>query len=386
MRKKVICLENMPFEAPVRVGSHHYARLFSERFDVLWISLPWHLGQLLRRADNPRYKQYNAGRPKSCAPHLRALTPFTLLPYRKGWPFCLDAIVENYHGLTVPRVDRLLGRYGFDDVELLWFSEPRHISILKCVRARRVAYRCVDNLEHFADVPAGLRRHEIDLIRRADAVFYTSRQLLDKNRSVAANGSYLPNGVDFEFFAAGGGLEPPQQVSAFLADDRSRNVIYMGTIAEWFDFESVAELARTFGGHRFVLVGPRRVSLPRDLLSLPNVLATGPLPYTTLPQLLRRCAVGLVPFRIDGITQFVNPIKLFEYCAAGLQVVASNTDATRELNCPAYLYEAGRITEAFSRAANEWSDRAIDRNRSYARQNSWARRFECILDRLDIRT
>jgi glycosyltransferase involved in cell wall biosynthesis len=376
----------MPYQSPIRVGSHHYAEHFSRHYDVLWISLPWHVFQILKGADNDRYTHYNGGRPVEINDHLKALVPFTFVPYRRGFPFGLGFNVDHYYAFMLPRIRPLLREHGFEDVELVWISDPRHISILKRLHYRKLAYRCVDNLEHFADVPRGLLEREIALIRRCDAVFCTSKELLRKFDGLNPRCRYLPNGVDYEFFAS-----PP--ASAVLSEELTRaldpaperNVVYMGAVAEWFDFQALGQLTSRYSRHRFAIVGPQRVQPPEALRRAANVTFTGPMPYDCLPALLARCRIGLIPFAVNEITDFVNPIKLFEYFAGGLEVVCSAMKTVRELDSPAWLYEAGGIVAAFESAAKASDDSSRPaRLREYARRNSWSSRFSQIIDELGM--
>lgn len=386
MRKKVVCLENMPYQSPIRVGSHHYADHFNRSHDVLWISLPWHLLQWIKRADNKRYAYYNHGRPSVIHDHTQALVPFTMVPYRRGFPFGAGFIVDHYYSFMIPRIGRVLEELGFDEAELVWISDPRHISLLRQLRYHKLAYRCVDNLEHFPDVPRGLLRREIDLVRRCDWVFCTSMSLVEKFRRFNPRCSYLSNAVDYDFFAAGEGGDLPEGVERALAPGRDLNAVYMGAVAEWFDFGALEQLASAKPRHRFIIVGPQRVSPPARLSAATNVTFVGPVKYEMLPALLSRCAVGLIPFRIGPITDFANPIKLFEYFAAGLEVVSSSMQTTRDLGSPAHLYDEGGIVEAFERAQAARDDptrRSLIE--AYARRNSWDSRFEQIVKQLDLR-
>jgi len=383
---RIICLENMPYRWPIRVGSHHYADRFAERYEVLWISLPWHLPQVLK-GRNPRHRQFNGGRPVRQGRRLWSLTPFTFLPYRRSPGLGAGWIVDRYYDFLLPRMGPLLARLGFDDVELLWFSDPRHISILRHVRARKLAYRCVDDLEHFADVPASLLERERRLIGASDAAFFTSPVLMDKFSADASKAVLLPNGVDFDFFDRPTSAEAlPERWRRLLDRDPARNVVYVGAIAEWFDFDAVALLARTFPALRFILAGPRRVEAPAEMRALPNVAMPGPIPYRALPNLLSRCGVGLAPFRVNRMTDAVSPIKLYEYFAAGLSVVSSGMKTVRQLASPAMIYNPGRVCDALERALAEQAAPSLRmRRKQFARSNSWAARFATICGALDLR-
>jgi glycosyltransferase involved in cell wall biosynthesis len=59
------------------------------------------------------------------------------------------------------------------------------------------------------------------------------------------------------------------------------------------------------------------------LQSLPNVHMLGRKPYSSLPAYAKGFDVALNPFRINELTLNANPLKVREYLAAGLPVVAT---------------------------------------------------------------
>jgi hypothetical protein len=97
---------------------------------------------------------------------------------------------------------------------------------------------------------------------------------------------------------------------------------FYGAIGSWVDRELVATVARAHPAWTFVLVGP--VSAPVEALrALPNVRLVPPVPYAQLPAWLAHVPVWLVPFVQAPMTMAVDPLKAYEYLAAGRQVVAS---------------------------------------------------------------
>ena len=90
----------------------------------------------------------------------------------------------------------------------------------------------------------------------------------------------------------------------------------------------LAEAARAHPEWAFVLIGPvdTDVSL---LSSLTSVLLTGRRPYSELPAYLGCFDIAVIPFRINSLTTGVNPVKLYEYLAAGRPVVSSDLPEVR---------------------------------------------------------
>ena len=82
---------------------------------------------------------------------------------------------------------------------------------------------------------------------------------------------------------------------------------------------------------RSLLVGPNHLR-PSDLkrLQLSNIILTGPTPYKEVPDLMRAFDVCIVPHKVTPFTESLNPIKLWEYLAAGKPIVATDLAGFRD--------------------------------------------------------
>jgi glycosyltransferase involved in cell wall biosynthesis len=200
-----------------------------------------------------------------------------------------------------------------------FMAEP----FLASLRAERVVYDMIDAPLHFAPVPPRLVPRWEGLLRRADGVVVTSGPL----RALALQGGaasplLLGNGVDVDRFDAS------KVAPAALPGDPSAPVLgYVGSIHSWFDAPLVETLARAIPEARVVLVGPAHPSLAREIeratAAVPNLFWLGPKPKEAVPGLVRAFRAGLIPFRRTPLTEAVNPVKLYEYAAAGVPCVTT---------------------------------------------------------------
>jgi glycosyltransferase involved in cell wall biosynthesis len=130
----------------------------------------------------------------------------------------------------------------------------------------------------------------------------------------------VPNGVDPDRFAA-----EPRRDGPFTAG-------FVGTLKPWHDtaalIAALPHLRARVPEARLLIVGdgPERASLERqaaDLGLADAVEFTGALPPEDVPGALARMHVGTAPY--SGAQAFYfSPLKLYEYMAAGLPVVASD--------------------------------------------------------------
>ena len=108
-------------------------------------------------------------------------------------------------------------------------------------------------------------------------------------------------------------------------------LIYHGTFAPFYGLDVVIRAlarARSAGldaGLTILGDGPERPGLQRLAadLSLDAVAFEPPIPQPALPARLSRCAAGVVPTRLDGMTRFSLSNKLLDYVHLGIPLLAA---------------------------------------------------------------
>lgn len=125
----------------------------------------------------------------------------------------------------------------------------------------------------------------------------------------------VPNGVD------AGRFRPVTR------DAGTPVVLFVGTLKPWHGVEILLEAAaraRERWRVRLVGDGPERAALLEraDWLGL-DVDVRGALAPDAVPAAMAGCAVGVAPYPADDAEQYFSPLKVFEYGAAALPVVAS---------------------------------------------------------------
>lgn len=168
------------------------------------------------------------------------------------------------------------------------------------------------------------RQIERDVLRAADRVVTVSSAL---ERWLLGLGveriAVLPNAVDPARFDV-----PARERSAARRELGGGTLVgFVGSLRPWHDVEGLIEaLARLEGEARLVVVGdgPKRESLPA-LARRAGVDAvfTGALPYERLPAYVAALDVAVAPYAPSADFYF-SPLKLVEYLAAGVPVVAAD--------------------------------------------------------------
>jgi GT2 family glycosyltransferase/glycosyltransferase involved in cell wall biosynthesis len=248
-----------------------------------------------------------------------------------------------------------------------------------------VVYDVIDHLDVFPHPGALLRRNHERGLRDATAVFAVSRPLLEEVRSRRADAEYLPNGVEFDRFAA-----PPDP--SLVPDEIVRSAGrpcagYVGALARWVDSELLLALARLRPDWDFFLVGEALDdSFDRLESEAPaNLRLLGPRPYRAIPSILSTFDAGLIPFRAGSEGSNASPIKLYEYLAAGLPVLSTPIPECEAVPEVAVALSAAGFSDLLDRARG--SRRSEDfrrRARDRARQNDWSQRAATALARLGL--
>jgi glycosyltransferase involved in cell wall biosynthesis len=183
--------------------------------------------------------------------------------------------------------------------------------------------------------------------------------------------------VDFEHFA---------RPAAAPADyDRVPRpiAVYLGRLAEWFDWRLLGDVASRLPEVSFVLVGPGRP--PRGAPRPPNLHLLGPRPYASAPAYLQHADVGLMPFDVSGHPRIGSsqPLKLLQYLASGLPVVSTAWAELSRLEAPAVLC---RSAEEFAAGVRRClaQPRAVDSWRAYAAGHAWEDRARRLVEILEL--
>lgn len=367
---KIVMAELLTWDYPCRVGSHHYAGQFRDAgCKILWVNQFLHPLNFMKKSA-ALLRSYMGRSPGMEEGGLFTYTPFSLLPYAPYPVLSAPCLARRCLRWTFPRMSKVLIRSSFSAVDVLWITNPRLYSLVDLVEHRVLAYRVCDYYAGFSNAPRSIASVERELIERADIVFAVSHRLVDEARSFSKNVVYLPNGVDGRRFSDS--MEEPADLAAI---PRPR-AVYVGIISGYFDQDLVLDTADKAGDFSFVLIGPNDVDLS-ILETRPNIYLLGPRPFETIPAYLKHCDVGIMPFVKSSLTDAISPIKLLEYFAAGLPVVAADLHETREMGSPARLVLGARqFVDGLHGAVREGSPESCI---GFASRHEWSARFEQVV-------
>jgi len=236
------------------------------------------------------------------------------------------------------------------------------------------------------------------LLGGADGIVCVSAEVarwVEGRRGRAQGVWVVPNGVDETLFSPCAAPRP-----APLPPDGTPVIAFAGSFRPWHGLEELLAAFRILVGGaapdaHLLLVGdgPSRAELEAEAARAglaERLHITGLVPHAEVPRWLAGATLAVAPYpRLDGF--WFSPLKLYEYLALGLPVVASDVGQVREalgggergVLCPPG--DPAALAEAMA-AVIEDRDRAnalAEAGREWVLENAtWGRRVAGILERI----
>jgi glycosyltransferase involved in cell wall biosynthesis len=346
----------------------------------------WRRGQL-------SWADMHGPRLRKVQENLYAYSPAAWAPRAARFPLSVatDAIY-------MASLRRVLRRLRFQK-PILWLFLPEMEIFVGRFDEKLVIYHIVDEYAGYSGISVAWRpvvqQMEEELARRADLVFVTSPDLLERKRALNQRIVLIPNAVDYQSFAAAADRGPEAALPADMADIRPPVAGYVGAINDKLDLTLLLQVARECVQPRkergteyqwsFALVGPITIESAEGqqtleaLRALPNVHFLGPKSVTEVPGYVAACAVCLLPYQINEWTKHIDSLKLYEYLACGKPVVATDVPAARRFSAIVSIAaNEAEFISSMNRALDQDRPALQAQRRQVAAQNTWEQRVTVL--------
>ena len=375
--RDIVCIGSADWATELPINQHQLMGRLAAENNVLFVESlglrkPQLAGRDLSRLWRRLKRGLRGGRPAPVGLHV--LSPLVLPLHSK------EAVRRLNRWLLRRQVKRAARKLGMKQ-PILWAYVPQAEDVIGVLDPSLVVYHCVDDVAAQKGVDAdSFREAEERFARRADLVLASAPALAERMRTLSDHVLYAPNVADTGTFATA--LEPGPVDPDIDALPRPRLVFQGAIVATKLDVQLLAEVAKLRPEWSIVLVGPRGAGDPTgDLSSLdnaPNIHMIGPRPANDLPKGLRGADIGLIPYAINDLTRSVFPMKVYEYLAAGLPVLATPLPALDEVDAIETVSTAEDLVAAAERELAADSPQVRLARSMDAIAHSWETRLEEI--------
>ena len=264
--------------------------------------------------------------------------------------------------------------------DLIWVGYPLFGRYIPDSYEGAVIYDCMDNFE--ALYPdrreTAVRKvcgEEIRLLKRADIIFASSEKLKDKMLGICPDKKIkvVRNGC--------GNAERQKPTEG--KQKTGYKLGYIGTISEWFDNKIIEESVRKNGKISYEMIGPIANHQP---IQNGKVKYCGVVEHDRLGEYVRELDCLIMPFVVNEIILYVDPVKLYEYIAWGKCIIASWYPEIERFHDFVYFY---RDEREYLKLINDLAQRGFPAKYSEKEQeeflgeNTWKARANTVLDVLD---
>jgi len=309
--------------------------------------------------------------------NLYAHVPSRFLPDMHSVP-ALERALRRRRRVELTQVARRWS--GRPQVLYLW--HPMFESYIEAFPDSILCFHLFDDLGQYGDNGDGSNSRAMERIfARAALVFASSEELVQRYAHFG-NVHWVPNGVDYEHFAAVEAGAVP--VPADLARLPRPWLGYSGTLRAQIDIDLLAAVARSRPQWSLVFIGDvsrgmGRSAEYRTLQALPNVHMLGSKSLAELPAYLCHLDAGLLPYRLGGAARYCYPLKMHEYLAAGAPVVSTGLTAVEPFTSVIRVADGHEAwVGAIEAALADKGHASIDARRDVAQANSWDIRVATI--------
>ncbi|SIQ21849.1 glycosyltransferase family 1 protein [Aeromonas veronii] len=206
----------------------------------------------------------------------------------------------------------IVNRFICDQEAMLIIAKPSRLAVklLDAFCWNKTWYDVMDNYPSFYSALSKYSMYSLEnfIANRVDKITCSSHPLLMKFSSYK-NVSVVRNATAEYICSCDNTLK------------NKKDYVYVGTIASWFDWRWLIKLANDNKDKQIDLYGPIKTILP----PLPeNVHILPAIAHGEVCNILSQYTTGLIPFKNNEITRFVDPVKFYEYSAAGLAILSTD--------------------------------------------------------------
>lgn len=275
--------------------------------------------------------------------------------------------------------------------DIIWITHPWLYDWIKSfpINQVKLIYDCMDDALEAPKIKSNLtiRKQlyslEEELINRSHIIFSSSNDLISK---IAKR--YGKNSDDIHLINNAINLKDSSDFFIDDMDDSSgtiqkikkielKKIIYIGTVAEWIDFDLIIKTLNTYSNLAYIFIGPKEA----DPTYHERMLFLPPVKHKEIFNIMKMADALVMPFVVSDFIKAVNPVKLYEYIYSCKPVIAVSYPETDKFSEFVYLYnnesEFMILNHKLSKDELEVKKQPSECI-EYTRENTWDARLKII--------
>lgn len=298
---------------------------------------------------------------------------FSVILLRKLW---WDRVFKNEKIIKI--INEIVEYLNMTN-KIILLQNPMAIGVVRKLQAKKFVFDAIDNWLYHPQMKGyskTLKENYKFIEENADIIFTVSKSLKEMFENTK-DVFWLPNGVDKGKFSIQHESNL-QKVNATIG--------YIGKIQDRVDFNLIEKCVKKYQNNNFLIIGPiySQKDKVRYLQKMyTNIKFLGDVSYESLPEIMEQFDIAIIPHKVNKFTNSMNPLKIYEYLAAGKQIVATKVAGT---NISEYIYLAADDNEFISlinKAINSLKeDEDIEKKvrNSLEDSNTWEKISEKMID------
>lgn len=245
----------------------------------------------------------------------------------------------------IQKLNKLLYRLYINkylkEIDYLWMSSVFDYSNISDLIDNKIklVYDCMDDVCEFPhnkkdqNILATIKK-ERQLVERANNVFVSSnwlKKVILNRYDLKTNITVVNNALDHNFL----NKKTFKKEIYYPKKNNHRDIMYIGTISEWFNFDLIVYVLKKISNLRLILIGPLAVDIPKH----DRIIHLGSKNHSDLPLYMNKTDALVMPFVINDLVLSVNPVKLYEYIYSGKPIISCNYEEINQFNEFVYTYD-----------------------------------------------
>ena len=256
---------------------------------------------------------------------------------------------------------------------LVEFPIPEFLPLIQKIKAESgvVIYDLLDDWQTSLGGSWYSEAAEMEIIKTSDILLATAPFLQTRLSEVSHRKvSLVPNAVNDALFNPAIEYEKPKDMP-----EAARIIIYIGALwGDWFDWDLLEQIAARDQTAALCIIGDYRGQY-KDTPS--NIYFLGLKSQTELPAYLYHSDLAIIPWKVNKTTRATSPIKLYEYLAMHLPVVAPPLNTLEDIPGVMLAGSQAEFIRLVSKAGKT-PNQAADLD-SFIKRNNWSSRVTTIL-------